>query len=245
MRAFEQQSAMMTPAMTDEADETADVENPFGALPAGLAALRDRIARIDRRWIHPVRIVAVTKGFDRRAVDAAAAAHCDAIGENYAQEILAKRDALERSGTDVYFIGHLQSNKIRQLVGLISVWSTIDRGSLIDELTKRAPGAAIRLQVNTTGEAQKGGCTPGEVGELIARAGAGGLRVEGLMTVGPTGAPPEAARPGFRALRRLVDEFDLDECSMGMTADLEVAVEEGSTEIRVGTLLFGPRPSRP
>jgi hypothetical protein len=225
-------------------DETQDAEPPFSTLPAELAALRARVATIERTFIHPVRIVAVTKGFDRSAVDAAAAARCDAIGENYAQEILAKRDALECSGVPVHFIGHLQSNKIRQLVDVVSIWSTIDRGSLIDELAKRAPGAAIRLQVNTTGESQKGGCTADEVGGLIERARASGLRVEGLMTVGPTGATPEAARPAFATLRRLVDEFGLDECSMGMTADLTVAVEEGSTEIRVGTLLFGPRPTR-
>ncbi len=232
---------MMTPAMPDQ---NRDAEPPFGTLPVELAALRASIATIGRRFSHPVRIVAVTKGFDRTAVDAAAAAHCDAIGENYAQEILAKHDALEHSGVPVHFIGHLQSNKIRQLVDLVSIWSTVDRDSLIDELAKRAPGAAIRLQVNTTGEAQKGGCAVDEVGGLIERARERGLRVEGLMTIGPTAASPEAARPGFASLRRLVDEFGLDECSMGMTADLTVAVEEGSTEIRVGTLLFGPRPPR-
>ena len=232
---------MMTPAMPDQNRET---QSPLGTLPVELAALRARIATIERRLAHPVRIVAVTKGFDRSAVDEAAAARCDAIGENYAQEILAKRDALERSGVPVHFIGHLQSNKIRQLVDLVSIWSTIDRDSLIDELAKRAPGAAIRLQVNTTGETQKGGCAVPEVGGLIERARERGLHVEGLMTIGPTGATPEAARPGFASLRRLVDEFGLDECSMGMTADLTVAVEEGSTEIRVGTLLFGPRPTR-
>jgi hypothetical protein len=219
-------------------------DNSFSTLPRQLDALRSRIAGVDRRWTHPVRVVAVTKGFDERAVDAAAAAHCDAIGENYAQEILAKRPALERSGADIHFIGHLQSNKIRQLVDVISVWSTVDRPSLVDELAKRSPGATVRLQVNTTDEPQKGGCAPDAVGELIDRARERGLHVEGLMTIGPTDAGPEAARPGFAALRRLVDEFGLDECSMGMTADLEVALEEGSTEIRVGTALFGPRPPR-
>jgi pyridoxal phosphate enzyme (YggS family) len=216
----------------------------FNTLPDRLEALRSRISRVDRRWTHPVRVVAVTKGFDERAVEAAAAARCDAIGENYAQEILAKRHALERSGIDVHFIGHLQSNKIRQLVDVIAVWSTVDRVSIVDELAKRSPGAVIRLQVNTTGESQKGGCTPDAVGELVERAGDRGLRVDGLMTIGPTGADPEAARPGFATLRELVDDLGLDECSMGMTADLEVALEEGSTEVRVGTALFGPRPPR-
>ncbi len=218
--------------------------HPFGMVPGEFAALRARIDSIDRRWDHPVRIVAVTKGFDASAVDAAASAHFDAIGENYAQEMLAKRDALERSGADIHFIGQLQSNKVRQLAGLVSVWSTIDRASLVDEVAKRVPGAVVRLQVNTTDEAQKGGCPPTDVGALIDRARDRGLHVEGLMTVGPTGVAPEAGRPGFAMLRDLVDRFGLAECSMGMTADVAVAVEEGSTEVRVGTALFGPRPAR-
>ena len=216
----------------------------FSDLPERLAALRDRIESIERPSSHDVRIVAVTKGFDRRAVEAATAAQCTAIGENYAQEILSKREALARSGADVHFIGHLQSNKVRQLVDLVSVWSTVDRASLVDELAKRSPGATIRLQVNLTHEPQKAGCEPERLAGLLDRATDRGLRVEGLMTIGPTGADPEAARPVFAALRRLVDEYRLTECSMGMSADLAVAVEEGATEVRVGTALFGPRPPR-
>jgi pyridoxal phosphate enzyme (YggS family) len=212
---------------------------------ARYAGIVERLADVDRRWSHPVRVVAVTKGFDERAVDAAAAAGCVAIGENYAQEVRAKRAAIERSGLDLHFIGHLQSNKVRQLGDLVAVWSSVDRASVIDELAKRVPGAVVRLQVNTTGEEQKGGCSPEAVPELMARARNGGLRVEGLMTVGPTAGPPEAARPAFALLRALVDTHGLTECSMGMSGDLDVAVEEGSTEVRVGTVLFGPRPQSP
>lgn len=215
---------------------------PFPGLGDRLSALRRRVEAIDRRWTHELRIVAVTKGFDHRAVDAAAAVGCTAIGENYAQSILAKRDAIAASGLDLHFIGQVQSRKIRQVASLVDVWSSIDRPSLIDELAKRAPRARLRLQVNTTNEPQKGGCRPDAVGELLERAQACGLRVEGLMTVGPTDEPPEAARPAFARLRELVDEHGLDECSMGMSADLAVAVEEGSTELRIGTALFGPRP---
>jgi pyridoxal phosphate enzyme (YggS family) len=214
-----------------------------------LDAVLARVAAVERAWTHPVRVVAVTKGFDGAAVAAAAAAGCTAIGENYAQEIRAKRPAIETAietaGVQLHFIGHLQRNKVRQLADLVTVWSSVDRESLVDELARRAPGAAIRLQVNTTGEEQKAGCAPGEVPALIERARAGGLRVEGLMTMGPTSGPPAAARPAFALLRTLVDAHGLAECSMGMSADLEVAVEEGSTEIRVGTSLFGPRPQRP
>ncbi len=101
------------------------------------------------------------------------------------------------------------------------------------------------IQVDTTGEPGKGGCTVGEVAALVERATERGLVVCGLMTVGPTGADSEAARPGFRRVRALVDDLGLAVCSMGMSDDLLVAVEEGSTEVRVGTALFGPRPPRP
>ncbi|MGI9644821.1 MAG: YggS family pyridoxal phosphate enzyme [Ilumatobacteraceae bacterium] len=209
-----------------------------------LAALRTELASIDRRWEHPVAVVAVTKGFDRRAVDAAAEAGCSAIGENYAQELLSKREAVEGHGLDVHFIGRLQSNKVRQIAGVVGRWSSLDRASVIDEVARRAPGGRVLIQVNATDESGKGGCLPDEVAALVARATARGLVVEGLMTVGPTGEPPEAARPGFAVVRSLVDELGLEVCSMGMTSDLAVALEEGSSEVRVGTALFGPRPRR-
>jgi pyridoxal phosphate enzyme (YggS family) len=219
-------------------------ERLFPGFDDRLSALQARIASIDRDRTHEVRIVAVTKGFDHGAVEAVAASSCTAIGENYAQSILAKRDAIVESDLDLHFIGHLQSRKVRQVASLVTVWSSIDRASLIDELAKRAPGARMRLQVNTTGEPQKGGCPPDAIGELIDRARSHGLHVEGLMTVGPTDRPPEAARPAFALLRQLVDEHGLEACSMGMSADLAIAVEEGSTEVRIGTALFGRRPDR-
>lgn len=189
-----------------------------------------------------VAVVAVTKGFDGSAIEAACAVGAEVIGENYAQQILAKRDAIERLRPEVHFIGHLQSNKVRQLTDLVTVWGTLDRNSVVDEVAKRCPGARVRLQVNTTGEAQKAGVAPEQLSALLERAGDRGLTVEGLMTVGPTGGTPDAARPAFARLRALVDRFGLEVCSMGMTHDLEVAIEEGSTEIRVGTALFGARP---
>ena len=107
------------------------------------------------------------------------------------------------------------------------------------------------VQVAATADPGKGGCPLDEVPTLVEQARAADLQVEGLMTVGPTVGGPEAARPAFRLVRRLVDELGLATCSMGMTDDLEVAVEEGSTEVRLGTALFGtrdpcpPRPVRP
>lgn len=183
----------------------------------------------------------MTKGFGSDAVAAAGAAGCTAVGENYAQELLTKLDAASAAGLAVHFIGRLQSNKIRSLASAVQVWESIDRPALVDELSKRAPGATILIQVATTGDVGKGGCRPEDVAPLMERATGAGLVVAGLMTVGPTEGGAEAARPGFRLVRRLVDDLGLETCSMGMTDDLEVAVEEGSTEVRLGTALFGPR----
>ena len=211
---------------------------------ARLVDLRARIDAIEREWSHRVAVVGVTKGFGPEAIEAAVAAECDAIGENYAQELLDKRVAIELLHPEVHFIGQLQRNKVRQLVGLVDVWCSLDRPSVIDEVAKRAPGAHVMVQVDTTGDPGKGGCTIDDAAVLVGRAIEHGLIVRGLMTVGPTGTDVEAARSGFRQVRTLVDRLGLDECSMGMSADLEVAVQEGSTQVRVGTALFGARPAR-
>jgi PLP dependent protein len=208
------------------------------AVAAGLERVRARIRAAGGG--DDVAILPVTKAFDREAIDAARACGCTAIGENYAQELLAKRDAC--AGLEVHFIGQLQSNKVRQLAGLVSVYETVDRAKLAHEIARRAPGARVMVQVDTAGEAGKGGCPLDDVDALVAEARRVGLDVVGLMTVGPTVGGPEAARPGFRAVRAMADRLGLVECSMGMTADVEVAVEEGSTQIRVGSALFGPRP---
>lgn len=193
-----------------------------------------------------VTVLAVTKGFGPEAIRAAVAAGCPDIGENYAQELLSKRDVLDALGdrVRVHFIGQLQSNKVRQLVGLVHRFESTDRTSLIDEIARRAPGSHVLVQVGTAEASGKGGCPPDEVPSLVEHATAAGLVVEGLMTVGPTEGGPEAARPGFRQVRALVDRLGLEVCSMGMSADLEVAVAEGSTEVRLGTALFGDRPPR-
>jgi pyridoxal phosphate enzyme (YggS family) len=205
-------------------------------------ALDRRIAAVRRRWAHPVEIVAVTKGFDGEVIGIAADAGFAAVGENYAQELLTKTAEIEAAGVEVHFIGRLQTNKVRLVAGVVDVWSSLDRPSVIDEVAKRAPGARVLVQVDTADDPGKGGARPDDVRVLVDRARSSGLNVEGLMTVGPTGRPPADARPGFRTVRRLVDELGLEVCSMGMSGDLDVAVEEGSTEVRVGTDLFGPRP---
>jgi pyridoxal phosphate enzyme (YggS family) len=187
-----------------------------------------------------VAVLAVTKGFGADAIEAAIGAGCAAIGENYAQELLAKRDAAAKA--EVHFIGQLQTNKVRQIAGIVDVYETVDRERLAHEIGKRVPGARVLVQVDTTGEAGKGGCPLEDLDALVAAVRAAGLDLRGLMTVGPTEGGPEAARAGFRAVRAAVDRLGLGVCSMGMTDDLEVAVQEGSTQVRVGTALFGPRP---
>ncbi len=142
-----------------------------------------------------------------------------------------------------HFIGRLQRNKVRGLAGIVACWQTVDRVALAAEIARRAPGAKVLVQLNLSGEPQKGGCDPVEAEPLVDQARALGLDVRGLMGIGPAG-PPETARPGFRRLVALADRLGLPERSIGMSADLEVAVAEGSTQVRVGQDLFGPRPPR-
>ena len=203
-----------------------------------LAAVYDRIARAGGVG---VRVLPVTKTFPSSTCWAAYRAGCTAVGENYAQEVVEKLGNVELA-FDVHFIGQLQTNKVRMLAPIVSVYETVDRPSLVSELAKRVPGARVLLQVATTGEQGKGGCPIASVPALLDIARGAGLVVEGLMTVGPTGAGPQAARLGFRVVRSMLDRLGLAVLSMGMTDDLEVAVQEGSTQVRVGSALFGDRP---
>jgi pyridoxal phosphate enzyme (YggS family) len=213
------------------------------------ALVADRVEQLRERILagapdRQVRIMAVTKGFGPEAVLAAQAAGLDLIGENYAQEMVAKAAAVHvEHPLEWHFLGRLQRNKVRSLVGLVHVWQSIDRVELIDELARRSPGTRVFIQANLSGESQKGGVELEDVPKLVQHARSAGLSVEGLMGVGPEG-PAEHARSGFRSLVRLADDLQLPERSIGMTGDLEVAVQEGSTMIRVGSGLFGPRPPR-
>lgn len=209
------------------------------AVAEAMARVRDRITAAGGDA--DVTVLAVTKGFGAEAIEAALAAGCTAIGENYAQELLAKRDVATTA--EVHFIGQLQTNKVRQIADLVDVYETVDREHLVHEIAKRGPGARVLVQVDTTGEPGKGGCPLAELDALVDTVRAAALDLRGLMTVGPTDGGPESARPGFRTVRAALDRLGLTVCSMGMTDDLEVAVQEGSTQIRVGTALFGRRPN--
>ncbi|CAN5495898.1 YggS family pyridoxal phosphate-dependent enzyme [soil metagenome] len=206
-----------------------------------LGAMRSRLDVLGARH---VTIVAVTKAFPADVIRAAVEAGCSAIGENYAQELVAKSSVLEALAArrpDVHFIGHVQSNKVRPLAGTVDVWETLDRPAIVDRVARAAPGARVMVQVNATGEETKSGCRPGDAAALVDRARQGGLDVTGLMTMGPTSGDLDRCRSAFRAVRTLADELGLASCSMGMSGDYELAVAEGSTHIRVGTMLFGER----
>lgn len=203
-----------------------------------LAEVQVRIARAGGSGVS---VLPVTKTFGVEACWAAYHAGCRAVGENYAQEVVAKLGDIERP-FEVHFIGQLQSNKVRQLAPIVSVYETVDRPSVVAELAKRVPGARVLVQAAALDEPGKGGCLLADVPALVDAAMRAGLAVHGLMTVGPTEGGPDAARAGFRATRAMMDSLGLSVCSMGMTDDLEVAVQEGSTQVRVGSALFGARP---
>jgi PLP dependent protein len=229
--------------------------------PAGLAPRLATVrSRIESAGGDPDRVtlLAVTKGFDAGVVRSALALGLDDIGESYVQELVSKATSLgEGDGDDDapggeaggpaprwHFVGRLQRNKVRKAAPYVAVWHSVDRLSLGAEIARCAPGATVYAQVNTTGEPQKGGCEPARLPGFVDGLRDLGLNVLGLMTIGPAGAP-EAARPAFRLLRALAEREGLTGLSMGMTGDLEVAVAEGATVVRVGSGLFGPRPVRP
>ncbi|MCU1393026.1 MAG: hypothetical protein JWM34_1454 [Ilumatobacteraceae bacterium] len=195
-----------------------------------------------------VQLIAVTKGFGADAILAAVAAGCTAVGENYAQELQQKAQELPGDNAwarpEIHFIGQLQTNKVRSIAGVVDVWQTVDRDSLADEIAKRAPGARIFVQVNTTDEPQKGGCAPVGTAALVDHCRAAGLAVEGLMTVGPTSTDAAVTAEAFAALRSLAAQVGVSELSMGMSGDFELAIANGATHVRIGGALFGPRPNR-
>ena len=217
------------------------------ATPEDVARALGRIrGRIERAGGDPatVRVVAVTKGFGPDAVSSALAAGLCDVGENYAQELVAKHGELGPTAAGVrwHFLGAVQRNKVRMLAPLVDCWQSVARLAEGAEIAKRAPGATVLVEVETTGSAGRNGCPPPEVPGLVGALGDLELRVAGLMTV--ASVDPLEAAGGFRAVREMADRLGLAERSMGMTDDLELAVAEGSTMVRVGRALFGDRPVR-
>ena len=224
----------------------------FPDLPHRLASVREKISAAQARsgQGQPVTLIAVTKTFGPDAVRAAAGAGLRAVGENRVQEALEKQDALPDLAIDWHLIGTLQQNKARRAVGRFALIHSVDRIALAQELDRRMPeGArqAVLVQVNCSGEPQKGGVEPGELPALLdAIRGCRRLEVRGLMTMAELTDDTRRQRAAFRLLRGLRDTavaagHGLQELSMGMSSDFEVAVEEGATMVRLGTILFGGR----
>ncbi len=207
-----------------------------------LAGVRDRISAAGG-GVSDVTVVAVTKGHGPAAAAAALEAGLTDVGENYAAELVTTAGTLLAAGGPkprLHFLGHVQRNKVRTIADLVHLWQGVDRLAAGQEIARRHPGASVLVQLDISGEAAKNGCRPTEAAQLVDELVDIGLRVGGFMAVGPTG-PPEDARPGFRRLVALADRLGLPVRSIGMTDDLEVAVAEGATMIRVGRGLFGPR----
>ena len=214
----------------------------------GAAAVQARVDDVRRRVRasggdpERVRIVAVTKGFGPEAVTAACAAGLADVGENYAQELVAKSDSAPE-GTRWHFLGPVQRNKVGRLAPIVATWHAIDRESAADAVAAAAPGCEVLVQVNVTGGEGRSGCDPEGVDRLVGHTRTLPVDMSGLMVVGPVGAG-ESSRSCFRWLADKARELGLRELSMGMSDDFEVAVSEGATTLRLGRVLFGERPKR-
>jgi pyridoxal phosphate enzyme (YggS family) len=213
----------------------------------------ERAAREASRDPSSVALLAVSKGHPAARLREAYAAGQRLFGENYAQELLAKaRELADLEDLGFHFIGHLQRNKVKDVVRAARVIETVDRIELATEIDKRSTSSIdVLLEVNVGGEAQKAGCAPDAVAGLLRAVSAlSNLRVIGLMTIPPADDDPEASRPHFARLRTLAAELragGLDpgpHLSMGMSHDFEIAIAEGATLVRVGTAIFGTRPAR-
>ncbi len=193
-----------------------------------------------------VAVVAVTKGFGPDGAAAAAAAGMRDVAENYADELVAAYDALAGAGAPRvrvtwHFLGALQRNKLARLAPRVDCYQSLTSVREAAALGSRGPGARCFVQVDVSGEPGRAGCHPGEEATVVAAALDAGLVVEGLMCV--ASEDPRAAADQFASLRRRADALGLEGCSMGMSGDFEAACRAGSTMVRLGTALLGPRPA--
>ena len=188
-------------------------------------------------------LLAVTKKFSADVIRQAYELGLREFGENYVQEFELKAPALQDlAGARFHLIGHLQSNKAKKAAALFSVIQTVDSSKLAERLNDCGRPLEVMLEIKLSVEPSKSGAMPEEIPALIdAIAACPNLRLTGLMTMPPWADDAEASRPYFRRLRELADRHKLAGLSMGMSHDLETAIEEGATIIRVGTALFGPR----
>ena len=227
------------------------------SIAENVAAVRARIEAAARG--RRVLLVAASKMNDAARVREAVAAGVDACGENRVQELVEKNAAHAYDGAPLHFIGHLQKNKIKYLVGAADLIESVDSVELIELIDRRAEKLGltqdILFEVNIGREGQKSGFLPEELPRALEFAAAAGhIRLCGLMAVPPASANPEDTRPYFAAMRELFidigakkyDNTSMDFLSMGMSGDYEAAIEEGANMVRVGSAIFGARDySRP
>jgi pyridoxal phosphate enzyme (YggS family) len=208
-----------------------------------LSQIRDRITAAGGDW-RTITVVAVTKGFGFEVVEEAYAAGLRDFGENYAQALMGRTAARATAWPDTpprwNYLGAVQRNKVRRLAPHVFSWQGVDRVAEGMEIARHAPGAAVMVQVNVTGAPQRNGCAFEEVPALVEGLREHDLDVRGLMCVGPQDDP----RSAFARLATAAKHAGVVELSMGMSADFEMAVREGSTMLRLGAALFGPRPVR-
>jgi pyridoxal phosphate enzyme (YggS family) len=211
-----------------------------------LTAVRQRIGRAAeraRRDPAGILLLAVTKVFPAQTLREAYDLGMRDFGENYVQEFEGKAPQLaDLTDARYHFIGHLQSNKVKKAAELFQVVQTVDSAKLARRLNESPRPLDVMLEVKLSAEEAKSGAAPADLPELIAAVRAcANLRLLGLMTMPPWSDDPEASRGYFRSLRELAVQHGLPQLSMGMSHDLETAIEEGSTCVRVGTALFGKR----
>lgn len=219
-----------------------------------LAAVRDRIhtaAQAHHRDPDSIRLLAVSKTKPVEDIRIALDGGQRAFGENYLQDALPKIAALAGSGIEWHYIGRLQSNKARDIAGHFSWVHGLDQLHHAERLSRCRPAdlgeLQLCIQVNLSEEASKGGVSPEAVADLAAAvSGLPGLRLRGLMTMPDPGSPPSTQRAAFRGLRKLKEQLNadgipVDTLSMGMSGDLEAAIAEGATIVRIGTDIFGAR----
>jgi hypothetical protein len=211
---------------------------------ANLEQVRERIESAARRaGRDPARVLLLgaSKAVPASVLEETLNAGLLDYGENRAQELVAKAAELDGCIPPPrwHFLGRLQRNKVATLAPRVTLWHSVDREELGVAIARRAPGARVLIEVNLAREEQKGGCDPEAASALTESLRALDLQVTGLMAVPPEGRDP---RPFFAELRGLAERIEVEELSMGMSSDFEIAVEEGATIVRVGRALFGPRP---
>jgi PLP dependent protein len=220
--------------------------SPGSSLAERLEVVQDRISRAAQsagRRSDEVTMLAVTKVFPASAIIEAYQLGLRDFGENYVQEFETKHsDVAGLEGARFHLIGHLQSNKSRRATELFQVIQTIDSPKLARRLNDAGLDLEVMLEVKLSEEEAKSGASPEELPALIdAVRACPRLKLLGLMTMPPWSDDPEPSRPYFRRLRELAQRHGLSQLSMGMSHDLEVAIQEGATMVRIGTALFGLR----